>query len=194
MERVRGREGSFAVRRSATMHLRLKTKITLIMAFLVLAVVGVNSTRYVATLTRQVIRQADNRARLVSQQVFLQAYNALADATRAGDAPASNSADDLRAYVQKALDDSAALTSLIDAEVGYSFQVYEVCISDINGMVLISSDASLPGKQSATRTNLAQLVSSSFLGQLRAIYGPPRAYEVSYPFQLGPPGNKVPFG
>ena len=176
------------------MHLRLKTKITLIMAFLVLAVVGVNSTLYVATLTRQVIRQADNRARLVSQQVFLQAYNALADATRSGDAPASNSADDLRAYVQKALDDSAALTSLIDAEVGYSFQVYEVSISDINGMVLISSDASLPGKQSATRTNLAQLVSSSFLGQLRAIYGPPRAYEVSYPFQLGPPGNKVPFG
>jgi len=47
------------VTRGATMHLRLKTKITLIMAFLVLAVVGVNSTLYVATLTRQVIRQAN---------------------------------------------------------------------------------------------------------------------------------------
>jgi PAS domain S-box-containing protein len=176
------------------MHLRLKTKITLIMAFLVLAVVGVNSTLYVVTLTRQVIRQADNRARLVSQQVFFQAQNALADSARAGEAPASNSPEDMHAYVLKSLHENAALTSLIDAEVGYSFLVYEVTITDVNGTVLISSDVSLPGRQSPTRTNLAQLVSSSFLAQLRAIYGPPRSYEVTYPFQLGPPGNQVPFG
>ena len=176
------------------MRLQLKTKITLIMALLMLAVVGVNSTLYVRTLTQQVIRQADNRASLVSHQVFFQAQNALADAANSGAAPASNSPEDLRAYVQKALDENAALTSLIDAEVGYSFLVYEVSISDINGTVLISSDASLPGKLLETRTNLAQLVSSSFLEQLRAIYGPPRAYEVSYPFKLGPPGEQVPFG
>ncbi len=182
------------MKRGVTMQLRLKTKITLIMALLVLAVVGVNSTLYVATLTRQVIRQADSRALLVSQQIFFQAQNALADAARAGEAPASNSTEDLRAYVQKSLDENAALTSLIDAEVGYSFLVYEVTISDINGTVLISSDASLPGKRSQTRTNLTQLVSSSFPGQLQAIYGPPRAYEVAYPFQLGPAGNQVPFG
>jgi signal transduction histidine kinase len=176
------------------MQIRLKTKITLITALLVLAVVGVNSTLYVMTLTRQVIRQADNRASLVSKQVFFQAQNALAEAAHSGEAPASNSPEDLRAYVQKALDENAALTSLIDAEVGYSFLVYEVSISDINGTVLISSDASLPGKQSETRANLTQLASSSFLDQLRAIYGPPRAYEVSYPFKLGPPGQQVPFG
>ncbi len=176
------------------MHLRLKTKITLIMAFLVLAVVGVNSTLYVVTLARQVIRQADNRARLVSQQVFFQAQNALADSARAGEVPVSDSPEDLHAYVLKSLNENAALTSLIDAEVGYSFLVYEVTITDVNGTVLISSDASLPGKPSQTRTNLAQLVSSSFPAQLRAIYGPPRAYEVTYPFQLGPPGNQVPFG
>src|SRR5579864_2542408 len=176
------------------MHLRLKTKITLIMALLMLAVVGVNSALYVATLTRQVIRQADNRASLVSQQVFFNAQNALADAANEGQAPASNSDADLRAYVQKSLSDSTALTSLIDAEVGYSFLVYEVTISDIEGRVLVSSDASLPGKHSPPRTNLSQLVSSGFLDQLRAIDGPPRAYEVTYPFKLGPPGNQVPFG
>jgi signal transduction histidine kinase len=176
------------------MHLRLRTKITLIMAFLVLAVVGVNSTLYVATLTRQVIRQADNRASLVSQEVFFNAQNALADTANAGKAPASNSDEDLRAYVQKSLGESTALTSLIDAEVGYSFLVYEVTISDIHGTVLVSSDASLPGKLSQPRTNLAQLVGSGFLDQLRAIYGPPQAYEVTYPFKLGPPGNQVPFG
>jgi signal transduction histidine kinase len=176
------------------MQLRLKTKITIVMAFLVLAVVGVNSTLYVVTLTRQVIRQANDRAQLVSRHVFFQAQNALSDSAKAGETPASGSPEDLRAYVQNSLDQSAALTSSIDAEVGYSPLIYEVSISDVNGTVLISSDDSLPGKQAPVRTNLTQLVNSSFVGQLRALYGPPRAYEVDYPFQLGPPGNQVPFG
>jgi len=177
------------------MHLRLNTKITLIMAFLVLAVVGVNSTLYVANLTRQVIRQANDRAQLVSRHVFFQAQNALSESAKAGQTPASSSPEDLRAYVQKSLDESAALTSSIEAEVGYSPLIYEVSITDVNGTVLVSSDTSLPGKQtSGARTDLARLVSSSFVSQLRRLYGPPRAYEVDYPFQLGPPGNQVPFG
>jgi signal transduction histidine kinase len=176
------------------MQLRLKTKITLTTALLVLAVVGVNSTLYVVTLTRQVIREANERAQLVSRHVFFQAQNALSDSAKSGETPASSSPEDLRAYVQKSLDESAALTSSIDAEVGYSSLIYEVSISDVDGTVLISSDASLPGKQSPARTNLTQLVSSSFQGQLRLLYGPPRAYEVEYPFQLGAPGNQVPFG
>jgi signal transduction histidine kinase len=176
------------------MHLRLKTKITLTMALMVLAVVGVNSTLYVMTLTRQVIRQANDRAQVVSQHVFFQAQNALADAAKAGETPTSNSPEDLLAYVQNAFNESAALTSSITAEVGYSRLIYEVSISDVNGTILISSDTSLLGKQSPARTNLAEVVSSSFVGQLRALYGPPRAYEIDDPFELGPPGKKVPFG
>src|SRR5579862_10004257 len=125
------------------MQFRLKTKITLTTALLVLAVVGVNSTLYVMTLTRQVIRQANDRAQVVSQHVFFQAQNALADAAKAGETPASDSPEDLRAYVQKALDESTALTSSITAEVGYSHLIYEVSISDVNGTVLTSSDTSL---------------------------------------------------
>jgi sensor histidine kinase regulating citrate/malate metabolism len=91
------------------MHFRLKTKITLTTAALVLAVVGVNSTLYVMNLARQVIRQADDRAQLVARQIFFQAQIALADAAKAGEVPASDSAADLRAYVQQAFDDSAPL-------------------------------------------------------------------------------------
>ncbi len=176
------------------MQLRLKTKITLTTALLVLAVVGVNSTLYVMTLTRQVIREADTRAQQVSKQVFFQAQNALADAAAEGKAPLSNSDKDLRGYVQNVLDDSAALTSSIDAQVGYSPLIYEVSISDVKNTVLISSDPSLIGNKSPARTNLAQLVSSSFLSQIKVLYGPLRSYEADYPFELGPPGNKVPFG
>src|SRR5450631_336661 len=112
------------------MQVRLKTKITLATATLVLAVVGVNSTLYVMNLARQVIRQANDRAQLVSRHIFFEAQNALVDAAKLGAAPASNSPEDLRAYVQQAFDDSAPMASSIDAEVGYSPLIYEVSVTD----------------------------------------------------------------
>ncbi len=176
------------------MQFRLKTKITLTTAALVLAVVGVNSTLYLMNLTRQVIRQANDRAQLVSRHIFFEAQNALVDAAKAGGAPASDSGEDLRAYVQQAFDESAPLASAIDSEVGYSPLIYEVSVTDVNGTVLVSSDKSLPGNATPARTNLSQLVSGSFSKQLGVLYGPPRTYEVDYAFQIGPPGNQIPFG
>jgi signal transduction histidine kinase len=173
--------------------MRLKTQITLTIALLVLAVVGVNSWLYLATLTRQAIRQAESGASLVTQQVFFQAQNALAEAARDGKTPASNGPDDVREYVRAALDENAALTSLIDAEVSY-FPVYEVTIAGRDGTVLISSDSSLPGRQALPRAPLSQLVNFGFIAQLRAIYGPPQSYQIAFPFKLGPPGEQVPFG
>jgi PAS domain S-box-containing protein len=176
------------------MRLRLKTKITLTIAVLVLTIVGVMSWLHVMTLTRQVIQQADGRANLVAQQVFFQAQNALADAATEGKVPASNRPEDVREYVRNALDQNSALTSLIDAEVGNSFLVYEVTIVDRDGTALISSDPSLPGRKVLPRLPLSQLVNAEFIQQLRLIYGAPQAYDIAYPFKLGPPGRQVPFG
>ena len=71
------------------MRLSLKTKFTLATSLLVLAVVAVVSGLYIARLTRQTLRQADDRAHFVAHQVFLACQNALADAAERGDAPAS---------------------------------------------------------------------------------------------------------
>jgi PAS domain S-box-containing protein len=176
------------------MHLRLKTKITVAIAMLVLTIVGVTSWLHVMTLTRQVIEQADGRANLVAQQVFFQAQNALADAATENKAPASNRPEDVREYVRNALNENSALTSLIDAEVGNSFLVYEVTIVDRDGTALISSDPSVPGRKVLLRPPLSQLVNAGFIQQLRLIYGAPQVYDVAYPFKLGPPGRQVPFG
>lgn len=180
------------------MHLRLKTKITLVMAFLVLAVVGVNSTLYVMNLSRQVIRQAEDRAQLVSRQVFFQAQTALADAARAGETPVSDTPEDLRAYAQRAFDESEQLSRSIDAQMDYSPLIYEITISDVKGVALVSSDKFLVGNAVPARARIDQLVSKGFINQLRVLYrllyGPPIAYEVTYPFQLGPPGHQIPFG
>jgi signal transduction histidine kinase len=179
------------------MHLRLKTKITLVTAFLVLAVVGVNSTLYIMNLTRQVIRQAEDRAQLVARQVFIQAQIALADAAKAGQSPASDSPEDMRAYAKKAFDESEHLASYIDAQLD-SKLIYEVSISDVHGTVLVSSDDSLTGNLIPARAGISQLTPSRITNQLkvlyRLLYGPPTTYEVVYPFQLGTPGHESPFG
>ena len=100
------------------MRLRLKTKFTLTTALLVLSIVALISSVYVARLTRQVLRDADLRAKFVAQQVFLQAQHALQDAAEQGATPASDRLNDLREFVRQALEENAGLTSLIDAAVG----------------------------------------------------------------------------
>src|SRR5260370_19580920 len=107
------------------MRLRLKPKIPLIIALLVLTVVGVTSWLHVLTLTRQVIQQADSRANLVAQQVFFQAQNALAEAANEGRVPASNRPEYLAEFVLNALDQNSARTSCTDAQRGNYFLCYD---------------------------------------------------------------------
>ncbi|MBI3661512.1 MAG: PAS domain S-box protein [Acidobacteria bacterium] len=172
------------------MAIRLKTKFTLTTALLVLGVVAVVSSVYVVTLTRQSVRQANERAKFVAQQVFLQAQHALNDAADQGAAPTSERPEDLREYVRRTLDENAGLTGLIEAALGYSATIYEVTVVDGAGVVMLSSDASLPSRPAPKRTNFEQLVRSGFVEQLRVLYGPQNVYEVTLPFNL----SDVPFG
>jgi PAS domain S-box-containing protein len=167
------------------MRLSLKTKFTLATSLLVLAVVTVVSTLYIARLTRQTLRQADDRARFVAEQVFLACKNSLTDAAARGDTPASDSAADLRADVQRALDESNTLNSVMESAVGYSATIYEISISDRDGIVLVSSDAALRGEKIAQRPPVSSLVREGFFQQLRTLFGPPLVYEDSLPFNVG---------
>ena len=167
------------------LRLSLKTKFTLTTALLVLAVVALIASLYVATLTRQVIQETSDRARFVTQQVFMQVRNAVEDAAEHGSAPASASSEDARAWIRQTLDEDASLSALIEATVGYSPTIYEVSIADRDGIALVSSDASRPGRALPPRTPFDSLTARNFFGQLRVLYGPPRVFEVSLPFDMG---------
>jgi len=169
------------------MRLSLKTKFTLAISLLVLAVVAVVSALYLGQLTKQVLRHAEDRSNFVAQQIFFACQSALSDAAERGEAPASTSAADLREYVHRALDRSSALNSLMESAVGYSKTIYEITISDSDGIVLISSDSGLRAQKLAARPDIDSLVrSQSFFQQLRTLYGPPQVYDYSLPFNLGP--------
>src|SRR5271170_3837802 len=178
------------MKRGGAMRLSLKTKFTLATSLLVLAVVTVVSGLYLARLTRQTLRQAHDRAHFVADQIFLACKNSLTDAAARGDAPASNSPKDLRAYVQRALDNSNTLNSVMESAIGYSPTIYEITISDRDGIVLVSSDAALRGEKIAQRPQVNAIVRGGFFEQIRTLYGPPQVYEDSLPFVLG----SEPFG
>lgn len=172
------------------MRLSLKTKFTLAFSLLVLAVVALVSGIYLARLLRQTLRQANDNANFVAQQVLEACSEAVKQAAERGGAPASTSPADVRAYVREAFDNSTTLNSLIESDVGNLPTIYGISISDLNGIVLVSSDASDRDKKIAMRLPLSALVHASPIEQLRDLFGTPQTYEYTLPFQLGP----APFG
>jgi PAS domain S-box-containing protein len=177
------------------MRLRLRTKLTLVMTGLVLAMVAVVSAVFVARLATQVVRAANDRARFVAQETFLQARHALAQAASQGLRPATDNPDDTHEYVRRALEVDPGLSALLDAAVGYSPSIDEVTIADSNGVALLSSDPSFQGRYVARRLSLAQLLQGGFLEQMTVLYGPPRMYEVDLPFsKSGKPFGDVRVG
>lgn len=172
------------------MPLSLKSKFTLTVSLVVLVVVTLVSSLYLIRLTRQVVRQADDRAGFIAQQVLFVSQEALADAAVRGDAPASGNAADLRAYVQRALDSSSALNVLMESAVAYSPTIYEISVTDHDGVTLVSSDPKMRGRTASAHPNIGTLVHAGFIAQLRALYGTPRIYEEELPFTVG----KQPFG
>jgi signal transduction histidine kinase/HAMP domain-containing protein len=177
------------------MQLRLKTKVTLTTALLVLVVVAFISSVYVGWLADGAIGSAAERAQFVTQQVFLQSQKAIEEAADAGAAPVSDSPEDLQAFVRMALEENAGLTSQIDSSLGYGKSVYEVSIVDRDQNVLISSDPALPGRPAFSRPPLEALSKASFVEKLRVLYGPPLVFEVNFPFNLsGRPFGEIRVG
>src|SRR5690348_13352937 len=178
------------------MQLRLRTKFTLVMTSLVLLVVAVLSVVFAAQLLDQLIEETDKRASDLSKQVFLQAKNALTEAKQSNWRPDSDSPKDIHDYVRRAFEISEGLQTQLRAAKD-NLLIYEVSITDTNGLVLASSDPNLPGAFLARRTPISQLETRSFLHQvgvlLRALRGAnkgPQLFEVEYPFDNG----EKPFG
>jgi PAS domain S-box-containing protein len=60
--------------------------------------------------------------------------------------------------------------------------IYEVSITDLNGMVLVSTDENMPGSFLPRRTALSQLVQRNFLHQVKVLAGPSKVFELDFPF------------
>ena len=155
-----------------------------------LLVVVVLSGVFVAQLLEQVLQQIDKRADEIAHQVFDQARRAIADAANEGLRTSSNDPDDIHDYVRHAFEIDEGLRSQLKAAAKDTPAVYEVSITDNEGLVLVSTDEFLSGKVLARRLPLSQLTQRSTLHQVRVLAGPPKVYEYDFPFNV----NRQPFG
>jgi PAS domain S-box-containing protein len=167
------------------MQLRLRTKLTLVMTSLVFLVVAVLSVVFLGQLLQQVLQETDKNAKDLGHTVFLQVQNALTDAANQGIRPYSSAPDDIHDYVRHALEINEGLQAQLAAAISSSHLIYEVSITDTDGLVLISSDKSLPGQILARRTPLEQLVERGLVHQIKVLRGTSRLYELDYRFNLG---------
>jgi PAS domain S-box-containing protein len=157
----------------------------------VLAVVALVSGLYIARLMRQTLREAEDRARFVSQQILQACRSSLADAAQRGEAPTSDSPADLHDYVRRVFDNSTALNSVMENALVYSPTIYEITITDKDGIVMVSTDAALRGQKVAMRPPSSSLVRAKFFQQINMLVGPQQVYDVSLPitFASGPFGD-----
>ena len=173
------------------MQLRLRTKLTLVMTGLVLLVVIVISGVFVAQLLEQALQQTDKRAHEIAHQVFDQAHRALTDAANEGLRPISNSPEDIHEYVWQAFKIDEGLRAQLKAAKDIP-SIYEVAITDRDGMVLISTDESLQGNFLPRRMPLSQPTQRGSLHQVKALAGPAKIYELDFPFtKSGEPFGEV---
>jgi PAS domain S-box-containing protein len=163
------------------MQLRLRTKLTLVMTSLVLLVAAVLSGVFAAQLLEQLLEATNTRADDLGKQVFVQAKHALLEAGQQGLRPASDAPDEIHDFVRHAFEISDGLRTQLKAAKENPL-IYEVSITDLDGMVLASTDENLPGLFLPRRTPLSQLVQRNFLHQVKVLAGPTKVFELDFPF------------
>jgi len=166
------------------MQLRLRTKLTLVMTSLVLLVAAVLSGVFAAQLLEQLLSATNTRAEDLAKQVFFQAKHALLEAGRQGLRPASDAREEIHDFVRHSFEISEGLRTGLKAAKDNPL-IYEVSITDLDGMVLASTDENLPGSFLPRRTPLSQLVQRNFLHQVKVLAGPSKLFELDSPFSNG---------
>ena len=171
------------------MQLGLRAKLTMVMTALVLLTTAVLSMVFLELLMQQVLHDTEKRASELAREVFDSASHADDDAKAMGLRPASEDPQEIHDYVRKVFETSDALNARLNAAVELP-SIYEVSIVDKDGLVLVSSDATEPGKVMGRRPPLSGLVQSPIVRQARILAGPAQVYEVEFPFNV----RKQPFG
>src|SRR5580704_6968108 len=171
------------------MQLRLRTKLTVVMTGLVLLVVASVCMVLMAQLLDQVLQQTDKRAQEIASQVFAAANRAVLNAPNGGIRPESTSPKDIHDYVRLVFESDEVLRAQLSAAKS-TFPIYEVSITDRDGMVLVSTDESKQGHFMAPWKPLSQLTQRGLGHAVRVLAGPPDLYEFDFPFI----NNDEPFG
>ncbi|HYX52124.1 MAG TPA: ATP-binding protein [Candidatus Limnocylindrales bacterium] len=168
----------------------LKTKLVIAYTFMVVVIVATLATFYVYEVVRQKIRETDGDIKVAAQEVWSLAKIALQVDLR--DAKIDlNDSKAVNEVLTELLETDSAVNSTLESFISDQPTIYDIAITDSTGKVLSHSNSDLLGKTVAHRADLSALVNAGIREQIRAVYGPPRIYEVRLPLERQ---DKTPFG
>ena len=150
------------------MRLSLKQKQVLGVTAMVALIVIALSLLHLMTLARVLLLESRDRLELLANEVYVQAREVVTDPATAYDA----------------LGGSRSVQSALEAAI-YSQDVIDAVIVDPTGTVIASSDPVQVGTVISPRTPLNNLIASSRLAQLQAVYNTEQSLEWNQPIALG---------
>ena len=150
------------------MRLSLKQKQVLGVTAMVALIVIALSLLHLMTLARVLLLESRDRLELLANEVYVQAREVVTDPATAYDA----------------LRSSRSVQAALEAAI-YSQDVIDAVIVDPTGSVIASSDPVQVGTVMGPRTPLNNLIASSRLAQLQAVYNTEQSLEWNQPIALG---------
>jgi signal transduction histidine kinase len=160
--------------------MRLKTKLVLAIASLVLLISGVVSLVYVTQLLDAAVTQTYETNRMVANQVRFALQQALETGLKDRKVDPNNPAE-LRNLEAQAIHDSAALHAVMDSVNRYSLTVYDINIGDGVGRIIESTNPNTEDKPLPLRRDYKQLLNADALDLYRNVFGPPQVFDVVVP-------------
>jgi signal transduction histidine kinase len=173
--------------------MRLKTKLVLAITGLVFLVVTVLSWLFLEQLLAQRIRESYTANDMVAHQILYSTKLALNTGLSNRQIDPNDPAA-LRAAVSDILLHDEGLNGLINSVNRYAQTVFDVAIADRDGKALLSTDPTQDNVALPEREDYALLQHAGVIATMRAVFGPPRNYNIMLPLEREPtPGKKIPF-
>ncbi len=162
--------------------MRRRTKIVLLITFMVAALVTGASYIFITQMLRQRVATTHDTAMYLASQLAYLASNAAPDLTSTR--VDTGNPDAVRRGIAYYLGTDRDLNTLLDSMVGSFPTVYDAAILDSDGKAILHTDPNLVGTKVPDRPDFARLENARTRQQLRMIYNPPTVYEVRMPLLL----------
>jgi signal transduction histidine kinase len=162
--------------------MRLKTKLVIAIASLVLLISGLVSLVYVTQLLDAAVKQTYETNKMVANQVRFALQQALQTGLKDQTVDPNNPAQ-LRNLEALAIHDSPTLKAMIDSVNLYSLTVYDINIGDAQARILLSTNPESVDKPLPVRSDYKELLNADAIQLYRLVFGPPRVFDVVVPLE-----------
>src|ERR1700761_5409974 len=163
--------------------MRLKTKLVLAITGLVFFVVGVFVWLFLEQLLAQRISQSYAANDMVARQILYSTQLALTNGLRSHSQLDPNDPVALRAAVLDVLQHDEGLNGLLSSVNRYAPTVFDVAVADRDGKALLSTDPTQDNVKLPEREDYALLQHAGVITTMRAVFGPPRNYNIVLPLE-----------